>query len=169
MRRLALLAAPAVVALLAAGCGSDDSSSSNCIYGSNNTPTTSNRPVANSGVASLGVRQGALGTFLTDGKGDTVYLFASDKGGQSTCNGGCADAWPPVTTSETPKATKGLKASLLGTIKRSDGTRQVTYGGHPLYTYALDSAPGQTSGQGVNAFGALWWVVGTDGRLINKT
>jgi predicted lipoprotein with Yx(FWY)xxD motif len=168
MRRLALLAAPAAVALLAAGCGSNDSSSSNGIYGSSNTPTT-NRPVANSGVASLGVRQGALGTFLTDGNGDTVYLFAADKGGQSACNGGCADAWPPVTTSETPKATKGLKASLLGTIKRSDGTRQVTYGGHPLYTYALDSSPGQTSGQGVNAFGALWWVVGTDGQLINKT
>jgi|1185.fasta_scaffold274131_2 predicted lipoprotein with Yx(FWY)xxD motif len=175
MKRRVLLAAPAVIALVAAGCGSNNDSSGSSassgggggIYGSSSSAPA--KPAMNKGPASVGVRHGPLGTFLTNSSGRTLYLFTADKGGKSACNGACAQAWPPLTTTGTPKATGGAKASLMSTIKRSDGTRQVTYGGHPLYTYVTDTAAGQTSGQGLNVFGGLWWVVGTNGKLINKS
>jgi predicted lipoprotein with Yx(FWY)xxD motif len=179
MRRSSLLAAPVAVALLAAGCGSDNNNNSNGSGGSGgsgnanvSSPSASSNPAtppATAGGASVSVRKGPLGTYLTDAKGNTLYLFASDTASKSTCNGGCAQAWPPLTTKGSPKAATGAKASLLATIKRSDGTQQVTYGGHPLYTFTSDTAPGQTTGQGVDAFGALWWVVDPEGKLINKT
>jgi predicted lipoprotein with Yx(FWY)xxD motif len=125
--------------------------------------------VAVTGPATVGVGSGGPGRFLTDAQGDTLYLFAADKGTKSACNGVCASAWPPLTTKGQPKAKGGAKASLLGTARRSDGSTQVTYGGHPLYTFEQDTAPGQTNGQGVDAFGAKWWVVGTNGKLIQKT
>lgn len=180
MKRRVLLAAPAVIALVAAGCGSNNNSngssgssgssaSSGGIYGSSSSGSGATMaPATNKGPATVGVRHGKLGTFLTTSSGRTLYLFTADKGGKSACNGGCAQAWPPLTSTGTPKATGGAKKSLMSTIKRSDGSRQVTYGGHPLYTYVQDSAAGQTTGQGLNVFGGLWWVVGTNGKLINK-
>jgi predicted lipoprotein with Yx(FWY)xxD motif len=86
----------------------------------------------------------------------------------STCNGECATDWPPLTTKSAPKAGAGVKASLLGTSKRADGTQEVTYAGHPLYTFAGDTAPGQTTGQGSAAFGAPWWVVTPAGKAIQN-
>jgi predicted lipoprotein with Yx(FWY)xxD motif len=171
MHRPVFIALPVAVALLAAGCGSNSGStgSSGGIYGSGASPATSSiKPAANTAPATVGVRRGAPGRFLTDGKGRTLYLFAADHGTKSACNGACAQAWPPLTTAGRPKATGGAQASLLATTKRSDGSTQVTYGGHPLYTFLQDSAAGQINGQGVNAFGGLWWVVGTNGKLIKK-
>jgi predicted lipoprotein with Yx(FWY)xxD motif len=97
---------------------------------------------------------------VTNSKGFTVYWFAKDTSTTSACSGACAGAWPPVVG--TPQAASGVTLTgKLGTIKRSDGTLQATYNGHPLYLFTGDSAMGQTAGNGVNAFGALWYAVTT--------
>jgi predicted lipoprotein with Yx(FWY)xxD motif len=110
---------------------------------------------------------GDLGKIIVDGKSRTLYLFEKDKNGKSKCSGACATNWPPLLTKGKPKASGGVKASKLGTTKRSDGTTQVTYGGHPLYTFVADkNKPGSTKGEGLDAFGAEWYVVGTNGKKI---
>jgi predicted lipoprotein with Yx(FWY)xxD motif len=93
---------------------------------------------------------------LTDAKGRTLYSFAPDSSTKSACYGSCAAYWPPVTG--TPSAGPGVTGKL-GTIKRTDGTTQVTYDGHPLYTYIADNAPGQDNGNNINLNGGLWRVV----------
>jgi predicted lipoprotein with Yx(FWY)xxD motif len=117
--------------------------------------------------ATVKTRHASLGTIVVDGKSHTLYLFEKDKHGKSACSGACAQNWPPLLTKGKPKASGSVKASKLGTTKRSDGTTQVTYGGHPLYTFVLDqNKPGSTKGEGVDAFGAEWYVVGTNGKKI---
>ncbi|HVT70524.1 MAG TPA: hypothetical protein VHF26_22450, partial [Trebonia sp.] len=106
------------------------------------------------------------GTFLTDGSGRAVYLWVKDTGGQSACSGACAGAWPPVTAAGAVTASGGAKASDLGTLTRSDGSKQVTYDGHPLYYFAGDSGPGMASGQGSDGFGAKWWLVSPSGSDV---
>jgi hypothetical protein len=95
-----------------------------------------------------------------------VYLWAADTGGKSACSGACAKVWTPVVASSTPSAGGGVAASDLGTITRSDGSKQVAYMGHPLYYYAADPKAGTTKGQGSSSFGAKWWLVGTSGKPI---
>jgi predicted lipoprotein with Yx(FWY)xxD motif len=119
--------------------------------------------------ATVGTRTGPLGTYLVDGRGRTLYLFEKDTGRRSRCAGACAQAWPPLISRGKPVADGRAKASLLSTSRRGNGSRQVTYGGHPLYRFAPDTAPGQTKGQGVNGFGALWWVVARSGRAITSS
>ena len=115
------------------------------------------------------IRSTSLGKVLVDAKGRTLYLFEKDKNGKSACSGACATNWPPLLTSGTPKAGAGARASKLGTTRRSDGTKQVTYGGHPVYRFVLDhNKPGSTKGEGVNAFGAEWYVLGANGKKIEK-
>ena len=173
MTRPFSLAALAVAgALVLAACGGSSTSSSS---GSGSTPspgpakpgasTTSNSPGAASVV---GTKTSSLGTFLVDGNGRALYLWEADAGSKSSCSGACAQAWPPLTATTTPKATGAVKASLLGTIKRADGSREVTYAGHPLYTFAGDTRAGQTTGQGSNGFGAPWWVVTPGGQALEK-
>jgi predicted lipoprotein with Yx(FWY)xxD motif len=162
MTRLFSLAALAVAsALVLAACGGSS-------YGGSNSPSTTSAPATTSSAASISAKSSSLGTFLVDAKGQTLYLWDADHGATSTCNGACAQDWPPLTTKGTPKAGAGVKASLLGTTKRADGTQEVTYAGHPLYTYAGDTAPGQTTGQGSAAFGAPWWVVTPAGKAIQN-
>jgi predicted lipoprotein with Yx(FWY)xxD motif len=108
----------------------------------------------------------ANGAFLTDASGRTVYLWTKDPMNKSVCSGVCAGAWRPVPANGTVTASGGAKAADLGAITRSDGTKQVTYGGHPLYYFAGDSGPGQVNGQGNNGFGAKWWVVAPSGTQI---
>lgn len=110
---------------------------------------------------------GKLGTILVDAKGHTLYLFEADKSTKSTCNGACAAAWPPLLTSGKPTAGGSAKSDLLGTTKRSDGKSQVTYHGHPLYGYAGDSKPGDTNGEGLNQFGAAWYVLNVSGQKVD--
>ena len=106
----------------------------------------------------------SLGRIVVDGKSHTLYLFQKDRRGKSACSGACAQNWPPLLTNGAPKAGPGAKSSLLGTTKRSDGTTQVTYNKHPLYTFVADNGkPGSTTGQGVEAFGAKWYVVAAKG------
>ena len=101
-----------------------------------------------------------------DGNGRTLYLFEADKGTMSNCDGACASAWPPLTTSGKPTAGTGVVASKLGTAKRADGTTGVTYAGHPLYTYAGDGAPGQTAGEGLTDYGAPWYALSVAGKTV---
>src|ERR1700677_4148501 len=110
---------------------------------------------------------GSAGAFLTSGSGRTVYLWAKDGMNMSACSGACAAAWPPVPATGKLTATGGAKASDLGRITRSDGTKQVTYDGHPLYYFVGDSSPDQTTGQGSDPFGAKWWLVAPSGAEIS--
>ncbi|MFL5901589.1 MAG: hypothetical protein ACJ75S_10385 [Solirubrobacterales bacterium] len=154
---LGLLSAAVVVplvALLAAGCGSSSST------------TTATAKSAGGSSATVTVASTGLGKVLVDAQGRTLYLFAQDTGTNSTCSGGCATAWPPLRANGKPTAGSGAKASLLGTTPRSDGKPQVTYNGHPLYGYQGDSKPGETNGQGINAFGAPWYVLSPTGNQI---
>jgi predicted lipoprotein with Yx(FWY)xxD motif len=114
-------------------------------------------------------RSTSLGTILVDGQGRTLYRFLKDKGRRSQCFGACASNWPPLITSGRPHASGRAKASRLSTIRRTGGARQVDYAGHPLYRFALDSGPGKTSGQGLEAFGGRWYVVAASGRVITSS
>jgi predicted lipoprotein with Yx(FWY)xxD motif len=120
------------------------------------------------GRAKVVVARSALGRILVDSKGITLYDFVQDKGTTSTCYGACAALWPPLLTSGKPIAGPGVRAALLGTTKRKDGKLEVTYGGHPLYYFVTDRKPGQTTGQGINQFGAPWWVISPAGKEIHR-
>jgi predicted lipoprotein with Yx(FWY)xxD motif len=124
--------------------------------------------VAAGGAATVKTRHGQLGTFLVGPSSRTLYLFEKDKTKKSTCSGDCAKAWPPLLTTGKPKASGSAKASLLGTTKRSDGTTQVTYKGHPLYYFIQDKKAGQTKGQGIDGFGAEWYVLSPSGKKIER-
>ncbi|MDQ6945471.1 MAG: hypothetical protein M3256_04190 [Actinomycetota bacterium] len=125
-------------------------------------------PSSPSGSATISVRGSSLGLILADRNGKSLYLFEADKGSQSTCSGACAQAWPPLTTSGAPKAAGGVSPSLIGTTTRSDGATQVTYSGHPLYSFVGDNQPGDTNGEGSTAFGAGWDVLSPTGAKIEQ-
>ncbi len=178
MRHPSALAATtlALAGLAVAGCGSSGSSSSgkteaggypsaSASTASGAAPSGAAAPTAGTAVTTMHT---SLGTILAAGpKRLTVYLFAADTGSSSTCSEACAQAWPPVTTTGAPKAEGGAVAADLGTTTRSDGTKQVTYRGHPLYYYVSDSQAGETTGQGVNSFGAPWWVLAPAGSEVH--
>jgi predicted lipoprotein with Yx(FWY)xxD motif len=176
MTRMFSLAALAVVgALVLAACGGSGSSSSatSTSSGGSSTPSygaakpsTSNTSNSSGAASAVSTKTSSLGTFLVDANGRTLYLWDADHSSMSTCTAACAQAWPPLTTTATPKASGAVKASLLGTTKRPDGSREVTYAGHPLYTFAGDTQPGQTTGEGSNGFGAPWWVVTPAGKAL---
>jgi predicted lipoprotein with Yx(FWY)xxD motif len=167
---LTALALASALVLAACGGGSSPSSSSGPAstpsYGAQPTPSNAYKT---SGAASvLSTKTSSLGTFLVDANGRTLYLWDADHGPKSTCSGACAQAWPPLTSTATPKASGAVKASLLGTTKRADGSNEVTYAGHPLYLFAGDTQAGQTTGQGSNGFGAPWWVVTPTGKALQN-
>lgn len=154
------LAVPAA-ALAVAGCGGG--------YSNNNvkaSPSATTTSAKHAGSAVVGVRATKLGKIMVDAQGRTLYLFEKDTSAKSTCFGACANAWPPLTTTGKPKAGTGATATLIATISRSDGAREVTYNSRPLYYYAGDHGPGDTNGQGLNAFGASWDVLSPTGTKI---
>jgi predicted lipoprotein with Yx(FWY)xxD motif len=112
--------------------------------------------------------QSKIGQILVDRRGHSLYLFEKDRRGKSSCNGACATAWPPLIASGKPRAGTGAKAFLLGRTKRQDGRWQVTYNRHPLYTFVKDTKQGQTNGEGVDAFGAEWYLVSPAGAKIEN-
>jgi predicted lipoprotein with Yx(FWY)xxD motif len=140
----------AVVAL--AGCGGSASHA---------LPTTSDGRPASVGVASTG-----LGDVLIDRQGRTLYLFARDSGTMSACTGACAVNWPPLRVRRTPLVGSGAKQSDVGRTARPDGISQLTYNGHPLYTFVNDEKPGDTNGEGINAFGGAWFAVSPAGNKV---
>jgi len=152
-----------IAALIIGGCGSDGSGGG---YGSGGESTqaastgSSGASVAVVSVASVP----KLGPVLVDSKGFTLYDFHKDKGGKSACYGACAGVWPPLTTDGAPQRKDGAMASKLGTVKREDGTMQVTYAGHPLYTYAADTKPGDAKGNDFSSYGAEWYALQPSGE-----
>jgi predicted lipoprotein with Yx(FWY)xxD motif len=157
------LAAPLAVALLAAAACSSGGSSSGSTS-STSASAAGSGSSASSTVITTTTSSG--GSFLTNGAGRAVYLFMADSSGKSNCDGACAAAWPPVIAAGQPTASGGAQASDLSTISRSDGTKQVTYNGHPLYYFEGDTGPGTDKGQGLNGFGALWYLVTPSGSSI---
>ena len=159
----ALVAAAATfaIALVSTACGSTAYSAGG--YGA---------PIAASATrvaaAAVGVGHTSLGRVIVDSKGRTLYLFEKDTSRHSACSGQCAQYWPPLLTHGAPVARTGLKKSLLGKIKRANGSQQVTYAGHPLYLYVGDSKPGQTNGEGSQEFGAGWDVLSPSGKKIER-
>jgi predicted lipoprotein with Yx(FWY)xxD motif len=162
---LAALAVAGALALAACG-GSSTSSSSGAAAAPGYGGGTAGASTGSTAASVVSTKTSSLGTFLVDGQGRTLYLWDADHGPRSTCTAACAQAWPPLTTTGAPKASGAVKSSLLGTATRADGSREVTYAGHPLYTYAGDTRPGQTTGEGSDSFGAPWWTVTTAGRAL---
>jgi predicted lipoprotein with Yx(FWY)xxD motif len=150
-------AAVAAIALVTAACGT----------GGYNKPAAASG-TAPAATASVSVANSSLGQMLVDGSGRTLYLFEGDTGATSTCNDACAQAWPPLLAPGTPSAGSGASAAELGTTTRADGTTEVTYHGHPLYTYVADTKAGDINGQGLNQFGAKWYVLSPTGDKIDK-
>jgi predicted lipoprotein with Yx(FWY)xxD motif len=144
-------------ALIAAGCGSSGGSGGSASAPSTHTHTAA--APASSGSALKSAKIGGA-VVLTNAKGFTLYWFAPDTSTKSMCNGSCAKSWPPAPGPATLSA--GVNGKL-GTITRSDGSVQATFGGHPLYTFSGDNSPGQTSGNGLNLQGGVWHEVTVSG------
>jgi predicted lipoprotein with Yx(FWY)xxD motif len=157
---LASLAALPLAAVALAGCGSSGSSAS----ASPAPPKT-----ASGGSATVGVANSGLGKILVNSQSRTLYLFQKDTGTKSTCYGACVQNWPPLRAAGKATAGSGADASLLGTTMRSDGKPQVTYNGHPLYLFSGDSKAGDTSGEGINAFGGSWYALSAAGDQVSGT
>jgi predicted lipoprotein with Yx(FWY)xxD motif len=163
IRPILLLTVATAAAAAVAACGSSSSS---------DTTSSSASPGGGqqgAGVVLAAARSSDLGkTILVDKNGDTVYLFEKDdEPDESYCNGGCAKVWPPVTAAGKPQA-NGLDASKLGTLKRDDRTTQVTYAGHPLYTYEDDRKRGEAKGNGLKEFGAEWYALEPSGAKAEE-
>ena len=148
----------AAMALMAAACAGTGAASADGSAGSSVRVVSS--PSTSSSSTALKTRKINGVTVLTNAKGFTLYWFAPDTSTKSNCNGSCAAIWPPVKGPVT--AGPGVTGKL-GTIKRSDGSTQATYDGHPLYTYVGDTAPGQARGNGLNLNGGLWHEVTVSG------
>jgi predicted lipoprotein with Yx(FWY)xxD motif len=166
----ALLAIAAALAI--AGCGSSsDSSTSGSSGGAYGGGGSSEKTTSGSEAGSTATpvvltvaSAPKVGPVLVDPEGFTVYDFHKDKGTTSSCYGACEQAWPPVTTEGAPQAGEGAMSSKLGTTKRKDGTVQVTYAGHPLYTFVEDKKPGEANGNDSSAFGAQWYALHANGE-----
>jgi predicted lipoprotein with Yx(FWY)xxD motif len=166
------VAAAALCAGVLAGCADDGGGSApSKSPGASDSPHPSASPssMPTSATGKVTTSSGDLGrTFLVDARGRTLYLFEADTPSASTCSGGCAKAWPPVTVTRMPKAGGDARQGLLGTTTRKDGAQQVTYHGHPVYYYKKDSKPGDTKGQGLDQFGAKWFVVTPAGDALRQ-
>jgi predicted lipoprotein with Yx(FWY)xxD motif len=160
-RAVAALAASGAAALLLSACGGG--SGGNGASGGS-SPSGSAKPA----VGKISVGSTSAGNVLVDAKGMTLYAFAPDSRGHSTCSGSCAAYWPPVSGKDAKAGATGKVTAHLGSIKRSDGSTQLTVDGYPMYTYVGDSAAGQDKGQGQNSSGGLWWVVSPTGSWIKS-
>jgi predicted lipoprotein with Yx(FWY)xxD motif len=128
---------------------------------------TSSRSRAHPATGALvALRKTALGTILVDSRGRTLYLFEKDSKGMSMCNSACVSYWPPLTSHGTARAGRGVNQSMLGLTAAHNGVRQVTYAGHPLYTFVGDKHAGQTTGEGLKNFGARWYVLAANGKRV---
>ena len=185
---LALIAFAVLGALVVAGCGSSndettgetssggsaESAGSGAAYGGgaygggeSSSAAATEEEGAGEGQATTFVstgKAGDLGQVIVESEGMTLYDFHKDKGTMSSCYGKCEEFWPPLNTSGEPTAKGGAQASMLGTTERKDGTMQVTYNGHPLYTFAEDKKAGEANGNDFKAFGAQWYALMPNGE-----
>jgi predicted lipoprotein with Yx(FWY)xxD motif len=158
---IAVIAAAAVVLIVAASGGS---AKKRPAYSAGAAAPASGAPGS-----AIGTTSSALGTYLVDAKGRTLYLFEADKPGVSNCSSACLSIWPAFSATGKPPVIKGgALASKLGVTAPGHGKSIVTYNGHPLYYYAGDQKPGDTTGQGLNQFGGGWYVVTPAGDKIDK-
>ena len=148
--------------LAVAACGGGGAATASPPPAPSKTTTTPTK------TATIRVANSRFGRILVDSSGQTLYLFTADSRTSSACSGACAVAWPPLRTGATPAVASGANAALVGTIPRSDGARQVTYNGHPLYLFVKDTKPGDVNGQGVTAFGGRWFAVSPAGNPISR-
>ncbi|HET6298192.1 MAG TPA: hypothetical protein VFG33_32745 [Kribbella sp.] len=166
MKRFALVVGTAVLGLSTlAACGNNGSTAAPAPQTTPAQSTPSMAPAA-AGAAKLSTATvGNLGKIVVDGTGRTLYVYDLDtsKPPKSNCDGSCATAWPPLLAGSGTPQVSGISASLVGTVTRSDGTKQVTLNGSPLYYYANDAKAGDATGQAV---GGIWWVVGANGQKI---
>ena len=146
-----------LMVLAVAGCGGGGSSS-----GSSGPPKTQSGKSA-----TIGVSNESLGKILVNSQGRTVYLFSRDSGTTSECSGACAVNWPPLRVTGKPTIGSGATASLIGTTTRSNGAKQVTYNGHPLYLFKEDTKSGDTNGEGITAFGGSWYALSPSGNQVS--
>ncbi len=164
---LAMAAATTAVMVGLAACGS---STPSAVQSGSKAATTSTTPPSTAAAttsATVDTAQSTdYGTILVNASGRTLYMLTGDSSTASICTAACVAVWPPLTVTAAPTAGTGVTASLLSTIKRADGTRQVTYNGHPLYTFAKDTAPGQVNGEGINHFGGIWYVLNAAGQPV---
>jgi predicted lipoprotein with Yx(FWY)xxD motif len=129
--------------------------------------TTETVGVPVTGEATVNVADvGTFGSALVTGDGKPLYVFSLDTGGTSACTGDCTSEWPPLASQGSPAAGEGVDATKLGTITRDDGTMQVTYNGHPLYTFADDTGSGDAGGQGMEDNGGTWHLISPEGEPI---
>jgi predicted lipoprotein with Yx(FWY)xxD motif len=157
IRTVTVLLAP-ISAIVIAACGGG---------GSHSTAAPAKASVSGGATHTIDTASTSLGNILVDAGGRTLYLFENDTATKSACSGACAVAWPPLRALGGTAGAE-LQPSSVGTIKRSDGTVQVTYNGHPLYLFSGDRNPGDVNGQGSTAFGARWFVVSPRGDLISN-
>lgn len=184
MRNALMFGTAAATLVFAAGCGSSKTTTSSSTSAATTAATTA--PAAKSAYGSSGgasslagassnavlvtTKHGKLGTILAAGpKKLTVYLFEADKSTASACSGACASAWPPVTTASAVTAGGSAIAADLGTITRSDGTKQVSYKGHPLYYFIKDKDNGDAYGQGLKTFGSAWYALAPSGKKVDNS
>lgn len=146
----------ALLMIIASACGTASSYSS--------TGATHPSPNVVSSLSSITTK---YGTILASSDGHTYYMFVPDTTGKSACYESCAAVWPPVTGAN-PIISGGVQKSLVSTITRTDGIKQVTYNGHPLYTYQGDSGPDMINGQGVNSYGGYWYVINVAGQPVTS-
>jgi predicted lipoprotein with Yx(FWY)xxD motif len=151
---LSLAAVLAAIALTAAACD-------------NGSVTTLSAPPTTEANITIGLIHSPQGLVLSTGSGYALYDFGPDTPKQSACtNDGCVFQWPPLLKTGTVHVGPGVKLSLIGTLKRPDGTTQLSYGGHPLYTYNLDVKPGLITGQAIDQDGGPWYVIDAAGQQI---
>jgi predicted lipoprotein with Yx(FWY)xxD motif len=163
MKRLITLAALSVAAaFVTAACGGTGS------YGSYAPNAGTGTPAA-TGAPTVAVASSSVGQILVDGSGRTLYLFEADMPASSSCYGACVGVWPAVVSAGQPVVGPGITPTLVSTTMRKDGTLEVVYNGHPLYYFTGDKKPGDVTGQGLNSFGAAWYVVSPAGAKIDTT
>jgi len=162
-----LVSTVALTALLLAGCGSDDDGGDSGSGAASGTTSESSAAASPAQDVALTTADTDLGTVVVDADGMTVYVFDRDTpgSGTSSCTGQCLQAWPPVVADSEDPVGDGVTGEI-GTITRDDGTRQLTLEGWPLYLWQSDTAPGDTTGQGVQG---VWWVVTPDGTKVTET
>ena len=172
-RRRAGVAAAVGAVVLGAGLAGCSSSSSPSTPSTPAAPTSASpsAPAASSATTIKTASNPSLGTILVDSAGMTVYRFDADSVSPPTshCTGGCAAVWPPVPAGAASSVAQGFSQSELGTLTRPDGSKQVTVGGWPVYTYTGDTAAGQANGEHLTLNGGVWWAVTTGGARATPT
>ena len=162
---VALVAVASVVAACGGSSGSGSQPHASAGYGAGPAPTAAKT----SSAVSVSTATSSNGSYLVGASGRALYLWVADSHNKSVCAGPCAESWPPLTTKSAPVAASGVTMSHLGTATRSNGVKQVTYDGHPLYYFAGDTSKGSLTGQGSNEFGAKWWLVAPSGAAITTS